>query len=89
MEKELRSNLLILAEAYAGAMGIALSTLARQAAGDWRFFQHLEEDGKTFTARKYDEVVQWFSDSWPSNVQWPEGVVRPEKTPHPEQAGAA
>jgi hypothetical protein len=76
MEDELRQNLLRCAEAYAQARGIGLPTLARMSAGDWRFFDRLRDDEKTFTARKYDEVVDWFSRNWPDGVDWPHGVGR-------------
>lgn len=78
MENELRENLLRCAAAYAEAKEIGLSTLGRLAAGDWRFFDNLSKDDKTFTARKYDEVVQWFSDNWPVDKDWPVDLTRPE-----------
>lgn len=77
MEKELRINLLSLAKSYADARAIGLPTLARLAAGDWRFFDRLLDDEKTFTARKYDEIIQWFSDNWPADKAWPGAVARP------------
>lgn len=79
MENELRINLLSCAETFAKAKGIGLPTLARRAAGDWRFFDRLHADDKTFTIRKYDEVVQWFSDNWPANTDWPAGFDRPKQ----------
>lgn len=78
MENELRQNLLRCAQAYAAARGIELSTVARLSAGDWRFFERLDNDEKTFTARKYDEVIIWFSANWPPQAKWPKGVQRPE-----------
>lgn len=78
MEAELRQNLLRLAEAFAQAAGIGLPTLAQRSAGDWRFFDRLRDDEKTFTARKYDEVVEWFSSNWPDGMVWPDGVSRGE-----------
>lgn len=78
METELRSNLMACASAYAEARKVKLATLGRLAAGDWRFFDRLDVEGKTFTARKYDEVIRWFSDRWPDNVSWPSEVTRPE-----------
>jgi hypothetical protein len=78
MEEELSLNLLRCAQIYAAAKGMELSTLARLSAGDWRFFSNLQADGKTFTARKYDHVIQWFSDRWPSDKDWPVGIPRPE-----------
>ncbi len=76
METELTDNLAACAAAFAGARGLELSTIGRLAAGDSRFFSRLTE-GKTFTARKYDDVIQWFSDNWPAGAEWPEGVARP------------
>lgn len=78
MESELRSNLMACASAYADARSISLSTVGRLAAGDWRFFDRLDDEGKTFTARKYDEVIGWFSDRWPADAEWPPCVARPE-----------
>jgi hypothetical protein len=77
MENELRSNLLSCAAAYAAKRKTKLSTLGRLAAGDWRFFSNLDADDKTFTARKYDEVLQWFSANWPEDADWPANIERP------------
>jgi hypothetical protein len=86
MENELRDNLLKCATAYSAVTKRGLSTLGRLAAGDWRFFDHLSNDQRTFTARKYDEVIDWFAANWPDTAKWPEGVARPATV---EQAGAA
>lgn len=77
MEQELKSNLRRCAEIYAGVREISIPTLGRLAAGDWRFFERVEDDEKTFTARKYDEVIGWFSENWPDEVDWPSDVSRP------------
>ncbi len=76
MEAELRANLLSCAKAYAEAQGLEVVTVARLAAGDWRFFERMQ-NGRGFTARKYDEVVAWFSSHWPERVAWPASVPRP------------
>jgi hypothetical protein len=81
METELRSNLMACASAYAKSREVSLATLGRLAAGDWRFFDRLDDEGKTFTARKYDEVISWFSERWPDGVDWPSEVVRPAVSP--------
>jgi hypothetical protein len=57
-----------------------MPTLGRLAAGDWRFFDRLT-DGKTFTARKYDEVMRWFAANWPKGVAWPAGCTRSGASP--------
>lgn len=85
MENELRLNLLHCAETYAKQRGIGLPTLGRMAAGDWRFFDRLRDDAKTFTARKYDEVLCWFSENWPTGAKWPKGIERPR----PKRGAAA
>lgn len=77
MEEELSRDLLRCAEAYASAKEMELSTIARLAAGDWRFFKNLKADNKTFTVRKYDEVIQYFSNNWPSDKDWPKDIARP------------
>lgn len=76
MESELRHHLRSCAAAYAAARAVALVTVGRLAANDWRFFERLDED-KTFTVRKYDQVVRWFSDNWPDEAEWPADVPRP------------
>jgi hypothetical protein len=76
METELRSNLIACASAFAAARSLSLSTVGRLVAKDGRFFDRLD-DGSTFTARKYDEVIRWFSDSWPEDAVWPPSVERP------------
>lgn len=77
MEQELIRNLNAVVEAFRKVRPLALGTLGRMAAGDWRFFDHL--GSKTFTARKYDHVMAWFSGNWPEGATWPESVGRPER----------
>ena len=76
MESELVANLMSLGTAYAAAKKLELGTVGRLCAADGRFFSRLD-DGKTFTVKKYDEVVGWFHDNWPENLEWPEKVRRP------------
>lgn len=86
MEHFLRANLHACFAAYASARGVGSATIGKQAAGDWRFFDRIAA-GKGFTARKYDEVMQWFSDHWPKGVVWPANVPRP--APDAETVAAA
>lgn len=78
MERELKDNLLRCAETFAEVRGFALPTVGRLAAGDWRFFDRVRDDEKSFTVRKYDEVIGWFSDNWPDKAIWPPAVARPD-----------
>ena len=74
MERELASHLQALARAYANATGLKISTIARHAANDWRFFDRLDDPECTFTARKYDEIVRWFASNWPQNKRLPQCI---------------
>lgn len=86
MEAELRSNLLALAQAYAAARKLNIATVAQRALGDWRFFERLEESERaSFTIRKYDIAVRWFSEQWPEDAAWPAEINRPGR----EAQGAA
>lgn len=92
IEQPLRDNLIALARAYAKARGNGLSSVSTQAAGDGRFFDALAErtgarkanDRRgSFTVRKYDQLVEWFSANWPDGVEWPDltapDVSRPKR----------
>lgn len=78
MEQTLKDNLITCAVAFADKKGIALSTLGRIAANDSPFFDRLRDGRKTFTARKYDEIMEWFSCNWPEDLDWPKAIVRPQ-----------
>ena len=76
METELASHLITLSERFCAARGLEDSTVGRLCAADGRFFSRIRE-GKTFTAKKYDDVVGWFSLNWPEKAAWPVDVPRP------------
>jgi len=78
MENELRTHLAACFAAYMAVSKQSPSTVAQAAAGDWRFFDRIQSS--SFTARKYDAVMQWFSANWPKDAVWPKGVARPRKT---------
>lgn len=77
MEADLKRHLLTCAAALSAHRGQAVVTIARLATGDWRFFDRIES-GCSFTARKYDAIMEWFAGNWPVNLTWPEDVPRPE-----------
>jgi hypothetical protein len=77
METELAGNLLRLAAAYSAAKRLSEGTVGRLSASDTRFFSRIR-GGKTFTAKKYDEVVHWFAARWPDDAPWPDDVIRPK-----------
>jgi hypothetical protein len=77
METELAAHLISLGEAYGKARKLGLGTIGRLCASDGRFFSRIG-DGKTFTVKKYDEVVAWFAKNWPEDVEWPERLTADE-----------
>lgn len=76
MEADLRHHLTACAAAYGAAKKLEAVTVARLAAGDWRFFERIDS-GASFTARKYDGIMRWFSKNWPAEIAWPADVPRP------------
>ncbi|MBB2841433.1 UNVERIFIED_ORG: hypothetical protein GGE64_005216 [Rhizobium etli] len=76
METELARHLLTLCERFSEIKQLEETTIGRHCAADGRFFTRIRE-GKTFTAKKYDEVVAWFSHSWPEGSDWPIDIPRP------------
>ena len=77
MEHDLKQHLMSCATAFAQKRNVKLTTLGRKAANDSPFFTRLKDNRTSFTARKYDEIIQWFSDHWPADLEWPTGVLRP------------
>jgi hypothetical protein len=77
MEQELKARLNVLFVAYQRTTGRSPSTVAQAVAGDWRFFDRLEDASKTITLRKYDQIIQTFSDLWPCETPWPDQIGRP------------
>ena len=76
MESDLKRHLLDCAAVFAASRSLEMVTVARLAAGDWRFFERIE-GGASFTARKYDSIMAWFSANWPAELDWPTEVPRP------------
>lgn len=76
MEAELKRHLLSLVEAYAGALGIGVTTVWRQAINDPAFQERLRSEN-TITLRTYDKAVVWFDENWPADFSWPAEIPRP------------
>lgn len=89
MQQMLRQNLITAAVAFAEARKVKLSTLGRLAANDAPFFMRLQDENKTFTAKKYDDVMAWLSANWPDSAIWPAGVSRPNAACSPASDSTA
>lgn len=91
MQSELADNMLRCFDAYVVASGRSRSEAALRIARDKSFFERIK-GGKGFTARKYGEVMEAFSDNWPDGASWPPGVPRVANSsngPARQHAGAA
>jgi hypothetical protein len=71
-------RILAVANAYADAEGIELSTVSWRVFGDTKKLTALESGSDIWVGR-YERALQWFSDNWPSSAKWPRGVPRPER----------
>lgn len=70
-------TLVKLAKAYAKHTGLTLSTVSTYAANNGAFFGNLEA-GKSCTVAKFNVVLAWFSNGWPSDLEWPSDIPRPQ-----------
>jgi hypothetical protein len=77
MERKLGHELRAVLSAYCRATELEIATVAKRCAGDWRFFDRLDNPDKTFTVRLYDRVMKWFDANWPEAASWPADVPRP------------
>lgn len=76
MENELRNALLATAHAYASAAGCGITTVSRRVKNNAGFFKGIADPSKSFTARTYDEVMEWFATNWPSGKPLPSSLMR-------------
>ncbi len=76
MESELRSALLATANAYADAARCGITTVSRRVKNNAGFFKGLEDPSKSFTARTYDEVMEWFARHWPAGKPLPSSLMK-------------
>lgn len=74
-------SLLTVAQAYAEAENIDLSTVSGRALGDSKKLPMIKEDGRDIQVRRLEKTMQWFSDHWPANTKWPKGIARPVAQP--------
>ena len=72
-------TLVDIAEAYRAHRGFTLSTVSTYAAGDGKFFGGLKAGTSGCTLRKAANVIRWFSENWPVDLEWPRQIPRPAK----------
>ncbi len=72
MEKELRQFLLLIAGKYAEAAKCGLSSVGRRCRKDSSFFTRISSGEGSFTARTFDDVIEWFETNWPPDSPRPD-----------------
>ncbi len=70
-EKTSRENLLKLADGFAKATGLSLSTVGRRFHGNQAFFTKYRRGKCSLTVSKYDEMAASFKAEWPEGAPWP------------------
>lgn len=79
MSSDTHKNLIDLSLAYAAHTGLSHWRVSFLVRGDGQFFRRLA-DGKSCTVRTATQVLQWFSDHWPADLEWPRDIPRPPKS---------
>ena len=73
-------HILTLTRLYAQHHGYTVATVSTYIAGSGDTFARLER-GHTITLRRAAELIQKFSDHWPTDQEWPADIPRPPVTP--------
>lgn len=77
------NNLVNLAENLSAARGLTANTVSLMAANDGKLINRIRQGGG-LTIRRYNKILQWFSDHWPVNLEWPDGIPRPAPSVLPQ-----
>ena len=78
MSFDTQNHLIDLYAVYAKHTGLSHWRVSFLVRGDGQFFHRLGE-GKSCTLRTAAQVLQWFSDHWPADLEWPRDIPRPSK----------
>lgn len=78
-------SLIKLARILARHRGLKLTTISTYAANDGKLLTRLQ-GGASITIRRHDNILQWFSDDWPSDLEWPPDIPRPTSSASVTQA---
>jgi hypothetical protein len=70
------ADLVLLADLYASANGLAEATVSSRVFDDSKRLAAIRS-GKGITLRRFNDALRWFSNNWPESVDWPTGVTRP------------
>lgn len=80
----MRSNLMVLAQAFADAKGWALSTVSKKIHGDQAFLERYISGKGSTRIDTYFAMIDRFRAEWPTGAPWPKTTEVPKlsRTPH-------
>lgn len=70
--KEIRVNVLAIANAYREATGLSLATVSARFYGNAGFLSEFKAGRQTISVDKLDQMVGKFRAEWPSEAEWPD-----------------
>jgi len=71
-EQKMRENLFAIAQTYATAKGLSISTVSQKIHGNQAFLEKFLKGEVSPTLRKYFEMINQFRLNWPKGVEWPQ-----------------
>ena len=79
-----RENLFVIAQTYASARGLALTTVSKEFHGNQVFLERYIKGEISVTGRTYYRMIDKFREKWPTAVKWPEtrDIPRPLRVPY-------
>lgn len=72
-------QLVYLADAYGTHRNLSRSTVSTYAANDGKLMDRLA-GGAGCTIRRAQNLLRWFSENWPADLEWPRDIPRPAKS---------
>lgn len=69
-------HLIVVADAYQKAAGIAETTVSSRVFGDGKKLAALRA-GSDITLTRFNDALRWFSVNWPKGARWPSIIARP------------
>lgn len=76
-----------LAQRYADHLGLKLSTVSTYATNDGKVFRSFQE-GRGCTIKRAQNIVAWFDENWPEDLEWPRDIPRPTPNSKPLKRSA-
>ena len=71
-------NILFLADQLASFRCLARSTISLYATGRGAYLAELEDGSVGLTLRRRDNIILWFAENWPADLEWPSDIPRPK-----------